>query len=148
MTNLEFWKYKSLDELSKSEWESLCDGCGKCCLQKLEDEDTGEVHYTHVVCQYMTKECRCSVYKTRSELVPECVWLTPKDVEHFHWLPSTCAYRLIAAGKDLPEWHPLKSGSPDTVKNAGISVTNLELIPDNQIPEEDWQDHLIKSVTI
>ncbi len=138
-----FWKTKSLTQMSKDEWESLCDGCAKCCLQKLEDEDNGDIYYTKVVCRYMTADCRCSCYEERNKLVPNCVWLTPKDVEHFHWLPNTCAYRLIAENKDLPDWHPLISGDSQSVHHAKISIKNLDLIPDDQLPEEQWQDHLL-----
>ena len=110
-----FWQTKTLTDMSRDEWESLCDGCAKCCLQKLEDEDSGKVYYTKVVCRYLDEaRCRCSHYQERNELVPTCVWLRPEDVAEFHWLPSTCAYRLIADGKDLPDWHHLVSGSRET----------------------------------
>ncbi|MCK5882037.1 MAG: YcgN family cysteine cluster protein, partial [Sinobacterium sp.] len=105
--------------MSTSQWESLCDGCSKCCLIKLEDEDSGQVAYTNVVCQYMNEEnCQCSEYQTRSELVPNCVWLKPEMVEEFFWLPDSCAYRLISEGKDLPYWHHLKSGSRESIHQA------------------------------
>ncbi|WP_320825037.1 YcgN family cysteine cluster protein [Reinekea sp.] len=143
MADLVFWKRKTLAQMSQGEWESLCDGCGKCCLQKLEDEDDGTVFYTNVVCQYMSADCSCSQYQDRHELVHNCVWLKPEDVENFYWLPSTCAYRLLSEGQDLPDWHPLVSGDPNLIHAVNISVQHMELIPDNSLPEEQWQDHII-----
>lgn len=138
-----FWKRKTLGEMSQPEWESLCDGCARCCLHKLEDDDTGEVYYTDIHCRYMeTDSCRCAVYQHRQEKVPTCVWLTPKQAEQFFWLPETCAYRLIAEGKPLFDWHPLISGDPASVHRAGISIAGRG-VPDDQVPEDDWQDHII-----
>ena len=118
-----FWRRKSLAEMSKAEWESLCDSCGKCCLLKLEDEDTGEVSYTDAACKLLDlKTCRCTHYATRKRYVPDCIKLTPKLVDQLRWMPSTCAYRLLSEGQDLPEWHPLGSGDPESVHRAGISV--------------------------
>ncbi|MFT5008106.1 MAG: putative cysteine cluster protein YcgN (CxxCxxCC family) [Reinekea sp.] len=143
MADLVFWKRKTLAQMNQSEWESLCDGCGKCCLQKLEDEDDGTVYYTNVVCQYMADDCSCTQYQDRHELVPNCVWLKPEDVENFFWLPSTCAYRLLSEGQDLPAWHPLVSGDPERIHAVNISVQHMDLIADNSIPEDQWQDHII-----
>jgi uncharacterized cysteine cluster protein YcgN (CxxCxxCC family) len=143
MADQVFWQRKTLQQMSKTEWESLCDGCGKCCLQKLEDEEDDSVYYTSVVCQYMTDECRCSEYENRQKLVPNCVWLTPDDVDSFFWLPSTCAYRLIAEGKPLPSWHPLVSGDPQRIHAVNVSVTSLDLVRDNEIAEEEWQNYVI-----
>lgn len=118
-----FWRTTRLEEMSQAEWESLCDGCGKCCLNKLEDIDTGELAYTNVACRLLDLgTCRCTRYPDRSRLVPDCVTLTPENVGALAWMPSTCAYRLLAEGRDLPDWHPLISGDPDSVHRAGISV--------------------------
>ena len=120
---LPFWKRKSLAEMTRDEWESLCDGCGKCCLLKLEDWHTAEVSHTSVACRGLElKSCRCKFYDRRKEEVPDCIVLTPAMVEMFTWLPETCAYRLISEGKDLEDWHPLVSGDPESVHRAGISV--------------------------
>ncbi len=146
MADQVFWKRKTLQEMSQTEWESLCDGCGKCCLQKLEDEDDGMVYYTRVVCRYMTDNCRCSEYQNRHELVPNCVWLKPEDVENFFWLPSTCAYRILAEGLDLPLWHPLVSGDPELIHAVNISVSHMDLVADDQVPEDDWQNYVIDNV--
>ncbi len=118
-----FWKTKALDEMTGAEWESLCDGCGKCCLNKLEAEDTGEIFYTDVACRLLDLEtCRCTSYEDRQRFVPDCRRLTPQNVKTIPWLPTTCAYRMLAEGKDLEWWHPLVSGDPGTVIEAGISV--------------------------
>lgn len=148
MSDLPFWKTKSLEQMSRREWESLCDGCALCCLQKLEDEDTGEVHYTNLVCRYLDQSvCRCGDYEHRSTLVPNCVWLTRENVYEYHWLPKTCAYRLIAEGKDLFDWHPLVSGTADSVHEAGISVRG-KCVSEEFIHPDQWEDHLIEWVEI
>jgi hypothetical protein len=109
--------------MTSEEWEALCDGCGWCCLFKLEDEDTGEVFYTRVACKLLNlKTCRCMDYDHRAELVPTCLRITPENVQELTWLPETCAYRRVAAGRDLPEWHYLRSGSRSAVHQAGASV--------------------------
>ncbi len=120
-----FWKVKELEDMTRAEWESLCDGCGKCCLYKLEDDETGSISFTNVACKLLdAKTCQCSDYKNRKKHVPDCQVFNAKKVRKIHWLPSTCAYRLLAEGKDLPRWHPLVSGSPSTVHKAGVSVRN------------------------
>lgn len=121
--SLPFWKAKTLAEMTTEEWESLCDGCGKCCLHKLEDEDTGEIAYTEVACRLLDiGSCRCSNYDQRRDHVPDCVQLDATNAGELKWMPSTCAYRLLAEGKDLPWWHVLVSGDPNTVHEAGVSV--------------------------
>ncbi len=118
-----FWKRKRLHEMSVQEWESLCDGCGRCCLIKLEDVDTGELAYTRLACKLLDIcACRCSDYEHRHRRVPDCVPFTPQVVPTLGWLPRTCAYRLVDEGRDLYWWHHLVSGSPETVHQAGISV--------------------------
>ncbi|MBZ6377647.1 hypothetical protein B5C34_03860 [Pacificimonas flava] len=118
-----FWETTALADMSRAEWESLCDGCGKCCLMKVEDEDTGEVAPTNIACRLLDlNSCLCSNYRHRRAHVPDCIRLTPEKIEQFYWLPRTCAYRLLAEGEPLPDWHPLITGDPDSVHRAGISV--------------------------
>lgn len=119
----EFWKRKSLGEMNREEWESLCDGCALCCMHKVEDEDSGEVYYTNLACKLLdTDACRCTDYANRVRLVSDCLVLTADTKDAFEWLPMTCAYRLLSRGEDLPDWHPLITGDPDSVHDAGISV--------------------------
>jgi uncharacterized protein len=137
-----FWKTKPLAEMSRAEWESLCDGCGRCCLNKLEDEDTGRFLYTRAACRLLDlKSCRCSDYPNRQSKISDCVALTPENVSTLGWLPGTCAYRLLSEGKPLQWWHPLVSGDPKTVHEAGISVKD-EAYSEDGIAVDDLVDHL------
>lgn len=137
-----FWR-KPLEDLSKAEWESLCDGCGRCCLVKLEDEDTGEIHFTDIACKlFDAGSCRCANYSKRKKLVPDCVQLTPKAVRSLPWLPPSCAYRLVAEEKDLKWWHPLVSDRPETVHEAGISVRGKVSLKEDEVAFEDWPNHI------
>lgn len=140
-----FWERVPLGRLTPREWEALCDGCGKCCLNKLEDPDTGEVAFTRIACRLLDDEtCRCAHYEVRKRLVPDCVHLTPANIgEIAYWMPQTCAYRLLWEGKSLAPWHPLISGSPESVHEAGVSVRGRTL-PEFDVPEEDWEDHIIE----
>lgn len=118
-----FWRHKSLEDMSAEEWESLCDGCGQCCLHKLQDPDTDEIQDTNVACRLLdTRTGRCRHYAERRRWVPDCLVLRPDNIAEFDWLPDTCAYRLVARGQDLPAWHPLVSGDPESVMRAGVSV--------------------------
>jgi uncharacterized protein len=138
---LPFWKRKALHEMTSPEWESLCDGCGKCCLNKLEDETTGEILYTNAACRLLDLEtCRCSSYEDRQRFVPDCRRLTPQNVGSIPWLPMSCAYRRLAEGKDLEWWHPLVSGTQDTVIQAGQSVYG-RIISERDV--EDMQDFVV-----
>ncbi len=130
-----FWKTKSLVEMTPAEWESLCDGCGRCCLIKMEDEDTGQYYFTDVACRlFDTATCRCGDYDNRDASVPDCVRLTPENSGTLGWMPPSCAYRLLAEGKTLPEWHPLVSGAAETVETSGASIRGRVHALEDQIP--------------
>ena len=137
---MNFWE-KPIGELSRAEWEALCDGCGKCCLHKVEDADTGEVHATNVACKLLDRHsCRCTDYPGRFAFVPDCVRLSPRNVETLAWLPSTCAYRLRAAGEPLPGWHYLVCGDREAVHRAGMSVRGWTI---GEGEAGDLEHHLI-----
>lgn len=143
-----FWEKYPIDRLTQAEWEALCDGCGKCCLNKLEDEETGEVALTRVACRLLDDStCRCGQYATRHQFVPECIVLSPKNMDkNLYWMPDTCAYKLLWQGKRLYDWHPLISGDPQSVHDAGVSVQGIT-IPEFEVPEEDWEDYIIEEPT-
>jgi uncharacterized protein len=131
-----FWTTKTLEEMSSAEWESLCDGCGRCCLVKLEDEDSGAILATDVACTlFDAGSCRCRDYANRAAKVPDCVTLTPHEARTLTWLPPTCAYRLLAKGEELKWWHPLVSGDPRTVIEAGVSVQGKVFASEDDVPE-------------
>ncbi len=138
-----FWETKTLSEMSRAEWESLCDGCAKCCLHKLEDEDTGMIHFTRVVCRYLDqKKCRCTVYEKRRKLVPTCLQLEPGELDGLHWMPSTCAYKLLNEGKSLPIWHPLIAGDRKAIIASSNTVTG-KVISEDFVPDEGLQEHIV-----
>ncbi|MFH2066762.1 MAG: YcgN family cysteine cluster protein [Pseudomonadota bacterium] len=142
-TKRPFWEEKTLEQMTKEEWEQLCDGCGRCCLEKLEDEDTGEVHYTSVACRYLdTWTCRCLDYPDRIRNMPDCLMINPKMIREIHWLPKTCAYRRILEGKGLADWHPVVSGNRESVHHAGISVRN-KVISANHVMQDDLEAYII-----
>lgn len=137
-----FWEEKRLEEMNRAEWESLCDGCGKCCLHKLEDEDTGEVFATNVACKLLDRRTgRCKDYRRRHAYVPECVRLTPRALATLDWLPASCAYRLLADGEPLPHWHPLLTGDAESVHAAGISVRGWTVSEDDV---GDLENHIVE----
>lgn len=139
-----FWQTKSLEQMTKSEWESLCDGCARCCLNKLEEEETLRIYFTDVACKLLDgTACRCKDYKNRSALVEDCVILTPETVRDTAWLPPTCAYRLLAEDKDLMWWHPLVSGDPETVHIAGVSLRDRKIASEVDVPDKDLEDHIV-----
>jgi len=137
-----FWETKSLKDMSVGEWESLCDGCGKCCLLKLEDEDTGDIAFTDIACRLLDPgQCLCTDYANRQKKVPDCIILKPENIAALKWMPKSCAYRLLSEGKKLEWWHPLLSGDPETVHQAGISVRG------RTVPEQRGDDPEDRIVT-
>ncbi len=137
-----FWKIKTMQQMTAAEWESLCDGCGKCCVYQLEDEDELGVYYpTNVSCRYLDSElCRCTAYESRQKLVPDCMKITPENIASLDWLPSSCAYRRVLFNQDLPEWHHLNTNQPLSIHQAGASVSG-RCIPDNEAGE--LEDHIV-----
>lgn len=138
-----FWKRKTLAQLDDEEWESLCDGCGLCCLQKLEDEEDGSVYYTRIACKLLDlNSCQCTDYAARQKQVPDCIRLTPEQAHEFRWLPPTCAYRLVNEGKDLLPWHHLVCGDRQAVHDARISQAG-RMLAESAVSSDDWEEHLI-----
>lgn len=138
-----FWQRKSLVQMSPREWESLCDGCGKCCLHKLQDEETDELLFTSVCCQYLdTESCRCQVYLDRKSYVPDCLTLTGSHLDELQWLPSTCSYRLLYEGKALPDWHPLITGDTQVLHVRHISVRG-KVISEKDVDDDSWDQYII-----
>lgn len=140
-----YWETTPLKKMTQTEWEALCDGCGKCCLNKIEDEETGEVALTRVACRlFDDTTCLCSNYETRKQYVPECITLTARTLDrHMYWLPETCAYKLLHQGKPLYDWHPLISGDPETMHQAGVSMRGAT-VSEVLVDDDDWEDHLIE----
>ena len=137
-----FWKTTPLDQLDQGQWESLCDGCGKCCVIKLEDAETSEVHYTDVSCKLLDcQTAKCTKYAERKTHVPDCVLLTPDNLNMLSWMPKSCAYRLIHENKNLPDWHPLVTGNPDSTRLAGHSVA-ARVISEAEIDDDDLINHI------
>ena len=137
-----FWETTALSEMTKQEWESLCDGCGKCCVLKLEDYDTGAIYYTDVSCTLLcTKSATCTNYEARKDIVPDCVILTPDNLDEVHWMPESCAYRRLHEGRSLPQWHPLRTGTKQAMIAANHCVAN-HVTTETDIAEEDMADHL------
>ncbi|WP_300036442.1 YcgN family cysteine cluster protein [uncultured Roseobacter sp.] len=143
-----FWERKPLAKMNQQEWEALCDGCGKCCLNKLEDEDSGDVALTRIACRLLDDDsCRCAQYDVRHQFVPDCIVLKPDNLDsHAYWMPETCAYRLLWQGKPLYDWHPLISGTPGSVHDAGVSVRGITL-SEFDIPEDEWEEYIIEEPT-
>jgi hypothetical protein len=140
---MSFWEEKSLREMTVAEWESLCDGCGRCCLLKLEDEDSGVIITSDVRCKLLDGDsCRCSDYPNRQSKVPDCIKLTPENVVEIGWIPTTCAYRRLAEGRGLAWWHPLISGDPDTVVAAGVSVRG-RTVSEREVKPGEWEEHAV-----
>lgn len=141
--NAPFWKTKTLDQMSSAEWEAICDGCGLCCLNKLEDWDTGEIYWTNVACAlFDPKTCRCTDYHNRFSKIPDCLDLTPKLVRELTWLPTTCAYKVLDRGEELPSWHHLVTGSAQSVHDAGMSAKD-ETVSEEGLEPEDYEEHII-----
>ena len=138
-----FWKTKSLEDMTPEEWESVCDGCAKCCLLKLEDEESGDIAYTRLHCRLLDGEsCRCTNYTARKQYVPDCVSLTPKNISQIRWMPDTCAYKLLYLGEPLPAWHHLVCGDRQAIHAQGHSVKG-RTINEETVLEDDQIDWII-----
>ncbi|MCP4752993.1 MAG: YcgN family cysteine cluster protein [Proteobacteria bacterium] len=142
-SDVPFWESKGLEDMTPEEWESLCDGCGQCCLHKIEDGDTGEILYTYIACRLLdTGRCRCTAYENRLDLVSECLKITPVDFNRMHLLPDSCAYRRLSEEKNLEWWHPLISKNPYTIHQANISVRG-KVIPEQNIPPDQFDKYIV-----
>ena len=143
-----FWERKPLSKLTRPEWEALCDGCGKCCLNKLEDEETGAVALTRVACRLLDDAtCRCAHYENRHQFVPDCIVLSADNIEaNLYWMPETCAYKLVYTRQPLPAWHPLLSGRAETVHDAGVSIKG-QTVSEFDVADDDWEDYVIEEPT-
>ncbi|KAA8732476.1 YcgN family cysteine cluster protein [Acinetobacter qingfengensis] len=142
----QFWQHYSIDALTHAEWEALCDGCGLCCLIKLEDDETQEVAYTKVACKLLDcQSAACSDYPDRHQYVPDCIQLTPELLQQIHWLPSSCAYRRVAEGKPLPNWHYLLTGDRNSIIKAKKSAAK-RCISETQVQEDDIEEYIIRWV--
>jgi uncharacterized protein len=139
-----FWRRKAMKDMTREEWESLCDGCGRCCLNKLQEEETNKTFFTDVGCVLLDGDtCRCTDYPNRQQKVRDCVQLTSRNVRRLVWLPPTCAYKLVAEGRDLYWWHPLVSGDPETVHAAGVSVKGRVGANETDVPDDDLEKHIV-----
>ena len=129
--------------MTREQWESLCDNCGRCCLHKIEYEDTERIHFTNVACRLLDPDsCQCTAYAARKKIIPDCVTLSPENLASLDYMPSTCAYKLVAAGKKLPAWHPLISHNPECIHEAGISVRG-RTIPETGVADDDLEEYLV-----
>lgn len=148
MTGEPFWRRKTLGQMTAREWESLCDGCGLCCLVRFEDEETGEIIPTRVHCKlFDAQSCRCGDYANRHKYVPECIKLTPHNIEALQWMPRSCAYRRLHEGQDLPAWHPLVTGDPESTHRAGVSIRGETVSEDALADPEDALDFTALDLT-
>ena len=147
MASKPFWETKSLRQMTVAEWDSLCDGCGLCCLIRFEDEDSGEIIPTRVACKmFDAATCRCTDYANRADHVPDCIQLTPDNIERLAWMPRSCAYRRLDEGRGLPDWHPLVTGDPDSVHKAGVSVRNQTISETTLADPEDALDYAARDL--
>lgn len=142
-----FWKEKALDQMTEEEWESLCDGCGRCCLNKIEHPAKNKVYYTSIACHLLDcNTCRCTDYPNRQKRISDCVKISLDNKEAFSWMPSTCAYRILYEGGELPQWHPLITGDPESVHHAGISVRHRTIHPDDLPDDFEYLDYIIDDI--
>lgn len=144
---MSFWLDKSLKDMNEQEWESLCDGCAKCCLHVLQDEDDASLAYTSVACRLLNiQTCRCTQYDSRQNLVPDCTQITPETIESYYWLPETCAYRLVFEKKDLPDWHHLKSGGDKTKMHKNRHSVKKTAISEQVVQPDAYEEYIVRWV--